>query len=360
MLILLSMWTNADFLTDIKPGIYQDEIGKVAILNRDAEIWIKMDLGELDVDIRIIKDLAGQLKKLCTKSTIGNVNFKKNCEDTIAIGNTMISNLQKDYDNLMTRREKRSVDWMDLGVKIVFGTIDYFNKESMKDKLETIEKSDETQKKFNFEFTKLIVKTVSQLNDTVEVINHHANLLESMRTDIEVLKNNSRNYDLEVQSGFVFSGISSQFNAIYFATDNKIREIHQSIIDLQSNVLNTKIVTLDNLIEGLKQIKIVDESLNLPINLESPDFETLRKLTRYVVMMKGTNLIIVYSIPLKEDNFGLVQKFFSIPTLEDETAKFLDISNGYIISDKSLDRYVVWERELFRENCINVNRIFYC
>lgn len=147
---------------------------------------------------------------------------------------------------------------------------------------------------------------------------------------------------------------------MYFATDNRIRDVHQSIIDLQSNVMNTKIFTFENIVEALKELKIKDETLRLSIDLEKPNLNDLRELTKYVVMLHGDNLIVVFLVPLKENSLGNVQKFYSIPTMEGEIAKFLDVPNGYVISDKNLDKFVNWEEHKFKTNCKKVGTIFYC
>lgn len=230
----------------------------------------------------------------------------------------------------------------------------------MRKKLEVLEKSEETQKNFNFEFTTLIKKTISKLNDSVEIINHHSKMMEVMNGKIENLRNEVGHYDLELNTQISLTSLTTRFNAIYFATDNRIRDLHQSLIDLQSNVMNTRIVTFDNIIDALKKLPLKDESITFPIDLQNPDYETLRKLTKYVVMIQNDDLIIVYSVPLREDTLGKVQKFYSIPTIEEDVAKFLDLTNNYVISDKNLNKYVDWTRELFNENCIKIDSIFYC
>lgn len=109
---------------------------------------------------------------------------------------------------------QNAVGWFDLGIKIIFGTIDQFEKRSLKKKIKFIKENSKENTKFNFKFSKLIEQTVSQLNDSVEIINHHEDILKSMKEVIEILKNNERSYDYELQSGIVFAGLATRFNEI--------------------------------------------------------------------------------------------------------------------------------------------------
>lgn len=38
--------------------VLEKEIGKVAILSKEAEVWIKLDLTHLEEEIKIVKNLA--------------------------------------------------------------------------------------------------------------------------------------------------------------------------------------------------------------------------------------------------------------------------------------------------------------
>lgn len=242
----------------------------------------------------------------------------------------------------------------------MFGAIDHFDKRSIQEKLKLFEGNTEIQTKFNFEYAKLIDKTITQLNDSVEVINHHTQILETIDKKIEELRKSANYHDFEIHTGFVLSNLMTRFNAIYFSTDNRISDIHQSMIDLQNNVMNTKFITFENIIEALKNLEITDKSLTFPFNLNIPNYETLRELSEYVVMLQDENLIVIFSIPLMENVLGNVQKFYSIPTMENKIAKFLDITNGYVIADKNINKYVDWNKERFQENCQKLNSQYFC
>lgn len=126
-------------------------------------------------------------------------------------------------------------------------------------------------KEFKFEMTKLMEKSVFQLNETAEIINQHSEIIRSIQDEIESIKKNLDSFDYELQSGIAFTNLLSRIRAIYAATDNKIRDIHQSLVDLQNNVFNTKIITYKTIIDELKQIKIVGKFFPRDVSVSLED-----------------------------------------------------------------------------------------
>lgn len=206
-------------------------------------------------------------------------------------------------------------------------------------------------------FSKLIKQTVSQLNDSVEIINHHENILKFIKERRNRNVKNKRK-KLPIMSfspeSCLLAYLATRFNAIFSATDARINEIHQSLIDLRNNILNTKLISFESIMKASCEVEIDDESLNLAIDSSNANYEVFRRLAKYTVIPKDNMLITIVTVPLREDNFGKIQKFYSIPTLEKDTAKFLDIPNGYV------DKYATWEKEQVSTNCQRINNIFYC
>lgn len=348
-------FVKGEFLTEIRPGIYKEEIGEVAMLKRQAELWIQIDLTELDTDLKIIEEIGRNLSKLCRNSSLPRIDFKKDCQEDVKITMDMLDTIRMDYDNMLqVKREKRSV-YMEYGLKILIGSINFLMNGHLDSKLRAISEN----KNFHFELTKLVETTVSQLK-TAETIKKHSKTLDMINEEVNILKNNLNSYDFEVQAGFSFTNMMSRFRAIYFTTNNKIRDIHQTIIDLQSDVFNSKIITSKTIGEALKQIKIPDELQTWPVNLDDPDLTILREISKYAVLLIDNKLIIVYTIPLREIGIGKIQKFYAIPKLNGNIASFLNISTNYIISDKNLNKFLEWNQIQLQENCVKIENTFYC
>jgi hypothetical protein len=356
----LMITIDAEFLTDINPGIYEETIGKLAILNRDAEIWVSMDLGELEKEVNLVSTLSENLMSACRNSTQRYETMAYVCENTAKISATLAKNLQSDLNNLVHKRSKRNINWIELGIKVIFGTIEHLDKKELKNKIDLLTKEVNTQKEKNFELTKFVRNSLSSLNDTLEIISHHEQIMKSMNDQINELVEIANVNNNKLHLSQVLSSLSNLFNLVYQATDSKLREIHQSITDLKNNVMNTKIFSVENIVAALKELKIEDEDLSMTIDIENPNFELLKKITKYVVFIRDNKLIVVYSIPLREDNFGTIFKFYSIPTIENGKAKFLNVTDEYVLVDKNVNKYVTWSRPIFKEYCVKVETTFYC
>lgn len=57
LIFILIRSATGEFLIEINSGIYQEEIGKVAVINQEAEVWVKMNLEGLETDVKIVEEL---------------------------------------------------------------------------------------------------------------------------------------------------------------------------------------------------------------------------------------------------------------------------------------------------------------
>lgn len=57
LIFILIRSATGEFLIEINSGIYQEEIGKVAVINQEAEVWVKMNLEGLETDFKIVEEL---------------------------------------------------------------------------------------------------------------------------------------------------------------------------------------------------------------------------------------------------------------------------------------------------------------
>lgn len=243
---------KAEVLQPVSPGILKEELGKVALLNREAEVWIKVDLAPLRQEIDLIDQLAKKLMSLCSASSKYLDKFKLSCENLTLMAKTMIENLHDDYDKIFPKRGKRNIlEYANIGVKVLFGAIEHFDKKNFEKKLESLRHK---QEDFNFELSELIEKNIAVTKNNSEIIKHHEEILEFLNTKMEELIHKFNFHDFEVHTGLSQVSLQNIFNAMYSATDNKIRDLHQGITDLQNNVLNTKLIGgYETIINALKK-----------------------------------------------------------------------------------------------------------
>lgn len=159
---------EGDVLQTVAPGIFREEIGKVAILSKEAEIWIRLDLSPLEEEIQIIRNLAKKLTTLCETSSKYLDKFKLSCENVAKLAITMNENLVEDYNEIFPKRVKRqAIDIVNTGVKILFGAIEMFDRKNFDRKLKSMSEKHEA---FNFELAQLVEKNIANISDNTEVI----------------------------------------------------------------------------------------------------------------------------------------------------------------------------------------------
>lgn len=363
ILLMLSIFiaVRADFLQEVKAGIFKETIGKVAFINRDVQVWVTIDLDSMEMELDMINSLAEKIENACDKSVKYSRLYTYSCKDTVKVLRTMTIKLYEEFNDVLPNRVKRQVsEFFDLGVKVLFGTIEYFDRKDMRKKLEAIVKDSERQKIFNADYIKLLEEFASNLNDTNDVINHQTEIINKLDKKMNDLSAEVNGLEFHLHNGLVLNSLYTIFNSLYFSTLGKIEDVQRSITDLQNNVWNTKIISYKKILAILQEIKIADDDLKFPFSLKDTDYEILRKLTKFVVLTHNKDLIMVFSVPLVEDEQGVVSKLYSIPTLVNEVAEFIDITSNMIVHNEKFSKYIDFTRESFTENCEFIKETFYC
>ena len=238
----------------------------------------------------------------------------------------------------MERSKRSPFDFVGTGLKYLFGTMDNEDKLDLQEKLITLSSSRKNDKDFNLNLINIMEKSILQVNDSLKVINNHANVLKMLNFNISIL---SENYALGknlFSYNILLEDIKDTFFGCYYELSRKIDALHQMLIDLHNDVFNTKVIGFNTLITGLKNIKLNIENYKLPIDLQEPNLEILRKLTKYAFLRKDSFYYIVSIVPLIEESPLVMQKFYSIPKIIDNKATFLNLNDLTIISDQKLEK----------------------
>ena len=123
------------------------------------------------------------------------------------------------------------------------------------------------------------------------------------------------------------------------------------LIDLHNDVFKTKAIRFNTLIKGLKNIKLNIENYKVPVDLEVPNLEILRKLSKYAFLRRDDFYYIVFIVPLIEESPLIMQKFYFIPKIIDNKATFLNLNELTIISDQKFESTFDFLIENFNKDC---------
>ena len=123
------------------------------------------------------------------------------------------------------------------------------------------------------------------------------------------------------------------------------------LIDLHNDVFKTKAIRFNTLIKGLKNIKLNIENYKVPVDLEVPNLEILRKLSKYAFLRRDDFYYIVFIVSLIEESPLIMQKFYFIPKIIDNKATFLNLNELTIISDQKFERTFDFLIENLNKDC---------
>ena len=78
MIIILLQLGNAECLEDLQPEMYQELSGSVAALQNIAELWIKISLTHLNIELHLKDKLVTQIKATCKNSSLPHIENYRN------------------------------------------------------------------------------------------------------------------------------------------------------------------------------------------------------------------------------------------------------------------------------------------
>ena len=92
-------------LQSIKPGIYKEFIGNVAIIDNNEEIWVKFDLQDLQHEIDSLQDFINNIRNICKRSAtdIPKVNDEK-CLNFFNIAEKLMKQLRSKFENILLEK----------------------------------------------------------------------------------------------------------------------------------------------------------------------------------------------------------------------------------------------------------------
>lgn len=139
---------------------------------------------ELWDEVEKIEKFRIRIKSTCIHAFgLNNVNTlgeRTECDSFLFISEHMVQTLKTKLDKLWmesSRKKRGALNVMGTGIKFLFGTMDEDDRKNIASKIESLEKDNLNNIKFNFEYANLIEKAVRNVNTTIEVCNRNGKLL---------------------------------------------------------------------------------------------------------------------------------------------------------------------------------------
>lgn len=353
ILFLIATTTATDFLKPIQSGVYKETLGPVQLIANNAEVWTKIELGGIETELIELKTLAEKMDERCRRSVLPNVA----CDNFRNLSLNIEANIEEKHDRMTQERSRRGlINVFGSIAKFLFGTMDAEDSEKLDDKMKLLFDENWKTKNFKIKYTEIVEKTVSRLNLTADVVNHNSHALETLEKHLAVLSEREG----ANREAFIIMDLKNSYLTLSQALSNKIDGIHQMLIDLHNNVLNTHFVSYSDLIKALKNIKMDDPAFTWPFDLDKKNFEVLRKLLKFSVFSSDSTLLIVFTFPLVEAQRFNFQRFYPVPFIKDNFGTFIDVNTDLIVADDKLERFTTLSEMEKSSNCLKADKRWFC
>lgn len=351
----LISWSHALKIDSIQPGVYIENLGEVHVLDKKIELWFKMDLNDLESEIKKIEKFRFTVSESCRIEKQRSLNDP--CRNFLQLSELMLGELRVKFRKIVKERNKRGLVNAVGGIgRFLFGTMDDNDRENIDKKFEKLSDDNKRLTKFTFDYSKLIEKTVANFNTTVEICNRNNRLINEIQNKFNILQ-------IEFENSLEFSSfmreIEQTFIIMIMETTRKIDELTDTIIDIHNEVFNTKLIGYEDIIKAIKEVRINDKQLSIPISFTNPDYEMLRKLMKFGFYKKENELFLIYLLPLVRDIHLNIFKIFPVPEISNNLATFVELGKELILTDPHFDKFIkVGESKI--KDCAKIKKQYFC
>lgn len=349
---------RTDVITDIQPGLYQENLGTVKALGCNAELFVKIKVTDIEDDIIVAEKLSDTVIHVCKNDSFPQ--FQASCSNFENLSRTMLKNLHERKSRMIAEKSKRGAfNFLGAGFKFLFGTMDAQDNEDIGKKLSYLTDRSNKNAEFNTKFVILTEKTLSALNQTNSVVNHHSDLLANLERKIDDINKVHNEAFWHLHFIEILNSLKLSFIAICQETDLRISEMHQMLTDLHNRVLNTKLLSYNEIIANMRKMEI-DSDLKFPFDEDLPRNEVLRKLLKFAVLKNEDLIVIIFTLPLIEKENFSISKMYAIPKIQDSVATFVGSEKDILIADLQKERFVGWRSEEVEKNCVRIQETYFC
>lgn len=355
--IFLCMITAAvgttDFLQTIEPGIYKEGLGKVLLITDNAEVWIRIDDSSIRSELDLVSAFGNKIDESCRKSVLPDVA----CDSFRNLSKSIEANIEEKFDKMTLERSRRGlINFIGSTSKFLFGTMDSEDSERLNDKIGLLFDENGRTLDFKAKYTEIVEKTVSRLNSTNDVVNHHSHALDLIEEKLKILKQESG----AAREAYMLLGLKNSYLTIIQAIQEKIGSIHQMLVDLHGGILNTKFISYLDILKAMKNIKIEDKTTKWPFDLDERNHEALRKLLKFAVFSSEKMILVIFTVPFVEIQEYSLQKFYPVPSIIDNTATFAKIETELIIADPAFGKFSTISESEKESNCMAIDSKWFC
>lgn len=96
-------------LVDVKPGVYEEVLGQVAVTTRTVQAWFKIDIKELETEMEVLGRIHDKLTEACEQtSTLSSDSevIRRSCKNFNINSVKMLQQLSEKMQKLTSEEQK--------------------------------------------------------------------------------------------------------------------------------------------------------------------------------------------------------------------------------------------------------------
>lgn len=288
------------------PGIYLDSVGSLKLIDGFLNVIIPADISFYQPHLENINGVIGTARYLCKQS---DVFRESECHNMIQPLSTRYNDITKNFKSIShlmsNKKSKRSAWFGGVGTvfKHLFGTMDQNDAIMYNNAIHTVQTDEK-------ELAKLvknnILITTSTLSSFKEIINKLSTYEQSLNSAIETLIMHSKEMSTVTNKLLIRSKMLELLNILensLLALSFKLEDILNAIMFSKVNILNTNIITPDQLyIDLVENYRFLPKSKELPVSLVLDNIHILLNVSEIASYYTDNKIVFVLKIPLVNPN----------------------------------------------------------
>jgi hypothetical protein len=352
---LPALGRDAYSLKEIQPGIYSETLGNVLKIDEKLQLFFKLDVNELNTEWNQLKRIKLQIEKIAFKENINYMHY-------VETSTIYLEQLKEKIDSLLKfKRSKRgAIDVIGSGIKFLFGTMDAKDRESIQNKLSEIKNDFYEEEKLNSKLTFLTEKTLANVATLAASCNKNNKLANEIVVRINYLETEENILIRNQKTAIFIQELQGVFWFLKEELEAKIANVEQMFEDFHNGLINTRLITYQDILNNLKDYKLRNGNMILPFDILKTNINKMKELLTFGVITNEERLYVVYAVPLISNEKFTMMKAFPVPEIRDEVAIALNVPNEFVIFDKNHEKIALIKEEKLEIMCKKIENDYFC
>lgn len=351
---------NAQVVEHLKPGIYVEDLGEIHKIEDKMDVCYDIDLTTSIKNLQKLETIKEITLRQCNRPFLQGT--QRNCATIESIMQARINRINMHLSSFTPRRDKRSFPWNTLAGAVISYATGTFNSE---DKTRVARKENTTDEKIKsiedsiIKLGDLVAKNAEQFSAELKGCLSNNTIFEKIQVNFNKLERIEDLIEKQIYQDQIISEMTFAFELLSEKQLRFLENVRDTLDDLANDIFTTKLMTMNEIRDDIMRIKLDNMNRMLPFQGKM-SHEEFRKLCRFGVYHTSYGYKIVFVIPIISTERLLIHRALAIPTIKDKMAIAKKIQDLLIITDQSLTKQSLIEKEKLAGLCVQMGRQYFC